>query len=427
MIGGGPAGAVAARVAARTLAAMAGDGWRQRFAVHIFDSAPCSSERIGVSVRIGESIPPAATPLLRRLGLHREVEDGTHLVCPGSISLWNGDRPGHNDFMLDVIGRGYHLDRAAFDRQLLTASERSGAVVHHAARLTRVRPRIGMVIADGGAVTPGRADGPPENSPENSPENQPENQPENPSGNRRDGCGYLLDLSLSGRGRADSVFAADFVIDATGGPAAFARRIGVARNILDDVVFHCAFFDLPSGCDLVSHTLVEAVADGWWYAARLPGHRLIVTFCTDMETTRHLACAEADIWHGLLRRTRWLKTVLPDSVTGAGTLPARIVTRAAPSALLSAVCGDDWLAVGDAASQYDPITSAGITKALMHGEVAGQAAARRLAGGDREGLRAYQRRVFDDFLNFTRVRRHLYGSETRFPDAPFWRRRLGRA
>lgn len=68
-----------------------------------------------------------------------------------------------------------------------------------------------------------------------------------------------------------------------------------------------------------------------------------------------------------------------------------------PSAILSAVVGEDWLAVGDAASSYDAMSSAGITKALMHGQIAGRVLATYLRDADTSALAAYQDRVFQDF------------------------------
>ena len=102
-----------------------------------------------------------------------------------------------------------------------------------------------------------------------------------------------------------------------------------------------------------------------------------------------------------------------------------IITAAAPSSILSAVIGERWLAVGDAASCYDPISAAGITKALMQGEKAGKAVATLMIKGTDDELKNYQTGTFNDFTAFARMRAMHYDNEKRFKDAPFWRRRLG--
>jgi flavin-dependent dehydrogenase len=124
-----------------------------------------------------------------------------------------------------------------------------------------------------------------------------------------------------------------------------------------------------------------------------------------------------------LRRTghvaRWLergKAALADSRTPA--------TALAPSAILSRVVGDRWLAVGDAASACDPVAAQGIVKALCDGEAAADAIAAWFAGAGDAPLLAYQDGVFARFRDYVRLRRHLYGRERRWPQAPFWQNRL---
>jgi flavin-dependent dehydrogenase len=116
---------------------------------------------------------------------------------------------------------------------------------------------------------------------------------------------------------------------------------------------------------------------------------------------------------------RWLergKAALADSVT--------LATALAPSAILSRVVGDRWLAVGDAASACDPVTAQGIVKALSDGEAAADAIAAHLAGAGDAPLLAYQDGVFARFRDYLRLRQHLYGRERRWPQAPFWQNRL---
>jgi flavin-dependent dehydrogenase len=381
IIGGGPAASATALSLMNSLSGPEAPR-TSCCAVHIFcdDNHDC--------VRIGETIPPAATPILRRLNLQHLIEDnGDHLVCPGSISLWNSDIPGHNDFMLDVVGRGYHLDRQKFDRQLLSEAESAGVKVHRGWRLTGAREVDDRLQLD--FSTAGNDD------------------------------------SAAGTAEPGNRVIANFAVDATGKPAAFARRLDVARNTFDEVLFLCGLFDLPENTDMLPLTFVEAVEHGWWYMARLPQNKMIVTFCTDAEAVKAHQWQSAERWLQLLQQTKWLQQNMPASILREPASALNIIIQAAPSAILSAVCGPSWLAVGDAASSYDPITSAGITKALAHGELAGSAIATWLAAGSPDGLKDYQARVFDDFNEYTRVRSLLYRSETRFPKSLFWQKRLG--
>lgn len=103
IVGGGPAGAIAAYVLVRA-------GRR----VLLID-APHPHPR-----KIGESLPAIAGHLLRKLGL-AELLSG-HRPSYGNVSSWAGEELVATDFILDPHGLGVHLDRARFDRDLRAAA-----------------------------------------------------------------------------------------------------------------------------------------------------------------------------------------------------------------------------------------------------------------------------------------------------------------
>ena len=388
IIGGGPAGAATALSFFSALKArLPQKEWASRISVSLYDACVSALSEPNKKIRVGETIPPAASPVLRRLGifdiLERRVEqDEVHLVCPGSISLWNDDKPGYNDFMVDIVGRGYHLNREVFDQQLLEKACDAGVIHQQGWKLTDVKAQK---------------------------------------------CTQQLEFSVHKKNdKSDTTsIDADFVIDATGKSCAFSKRLNVCRNDLDKVIFLCAVIELPQNCNLVTNTLVEAVAQGWWYAARIPNNKIIITLCTDQQGIKEHQWRDSKNWLALFSQTRFLKAQLTKFDIHLTLDDINIVTQSASSSLLSAVCGENWLAVGDAASSYDPISSAGITKALQHGEQAGKALAMLVADGKDDLLQAYQRLVFDDFMQYVDVRNELYASEQRFSASDFWQRRLG--
>ena len=327
--------------------------------------------------RIGEAIPPAAGSVLQRLGLWPAFLAQGHLPSVGSCASWGKAELGYNDFLLDRQGTGWHLDRAAFDAMLAEAAVARGATVWR-----------GCLLRD---VTDAPA------------------------------AAYALSVECGEHGRFN--LTADFLVDATGVGAAAVRRLGVARNQIDCVAVIGSVFALAAPEAVPTQALLEASDYGWWYAARLPGRRLIVALAVDPDQRPYFGAR--DTWMAALRLTRhvalWVDsgeaTHTPDAVPG---------TALAPSAILSRVVGPRWLAVGDAASSYDPISSQGITKALCDGEAAAAAIADALVSGGQARLLDYQDRVFAGFRDYLRLRRHLYGLERRWPDAAFWRHRLFR-
>jgi flavin-dependent dehydrogenase len=96
----------------------------------------------------------------------------------------------------------------------------------------------------------------------------------------------------------------------------------------------------------------------------------------------------------------------------------------ANSSRLADVVGPGWLAVGDAALAHDPLSSQGIASALLLGLAAADAIRDHLDG--RPGaLIPYQNLVQRLSDEYQRGLAYYYRQERRWPDAPFWARRLG--
>ena len=101
-------------------------------------------------------------------------------------------------------------------------------------------------------------------------------------------------------------------------------------------------------------------------------------------------------------------------------LPPRLVP--AGSGCLSKVRGDSWVAVGDAASTFDPLSGQGILKATTNGICAAYAIADRISGDER-GLERYCRDMSRACERYLDIRDEYYDAERRWQRARFWRRR----
>lgn len=326
------------------------------------------------AVRVGESIPPDTRTLLARLGVLEAFRAEGHDPCYGSCSSWGADALGFNDFLFNPHGHGWHLDRRRFDAWLAQRAVAGGATLWTDTRFQGVGPA---------------------------------------------GQGLRLDLR---RGDGESRrLRADLVVDATGFRALLARAMGAEKVFLDRLICVNGFLELAPE-DAYSHlTLLEAVEYGWWYAARLPGGRLAVAVASDGETIRSAGLSAPEGWQAALSATRHLAPALAGSRFVDGSLRA----WPAHSFLLDAPAGDRWLAVGDAASAFDPISSQGIHKALAGGLLAAEALHRRLAG-DPAAFESYTEAIRQSFAHYTANRAHFYARETRWPEADFWRNRRER-
>ena len=95
----------------------------------------------------------------------------------------------------------------------------------------------------------------------------------------------------------------------------------------------------------------------------------------------------------------------------------------AGTSCLSTPYGDNWIAVGDAAYAYDPISSYGITSALASGFYAGQALASTLSGKS-DAMPTYRYIVENAFKAYMQRLMNHYALENRWSNSPFWKNRF---
>jgi flavin-dependent dehydrogenase len=320
------------------------------------------------SFRIGEGLPPTAKPLLARLGLLEPLRAGPHAPAYANRSAWGSGEVSDHDFIRTPHGHGYHLDRVAFDAMLLSLALRAGARVERPARLAG-RPR-----REGGAWR----------------------------------------VPIEGESSAREV-AARFVIDATGRSAAFARAVGVRRQSFDRLVAFSAVVPAAGAADHA--TLAESAPQGWWYTAGLPGRRRVVALLTDADTPAARSARTAEGFHSLLSATKHVHAAAERAPIGD-----RPAATGANSARLAVPYGEGWLAAGDAALAFDPLSSQGILTALYCAEK-GAAAAYHALAGRADALPRYGALLDSIFAGYLHGHRLAYAAERRWTDEPFWRRR----
>jgi flavin-dependent dehydrogenase len=233
-----------------------------------------------------------------------------------------------------------------------------------------------------------------------------------------------FDQSLRAAARArgvefvDRPHAARWVIDCTGRGSAVACKRGARLLGQDRLVAFAATACLETCADADSTTLTESVPDGWWYTARLSGRRRVITFHTDGDLTTCQSARDRRGFLGLLERTRHIRKRLSSYSIPEG-FP---VALPAGGRWLTQAYGEGWVAVGDAAQCYDPLSSQGLMHALEGGMRAAFAVHASLNGDDRH-LRRYQTLLELERLRYERLRRQVYGLERRWTESTFWRRR----
>jgi len=122
VIGGGPAGAAAARLLAQ------------------WDRSVILVGRAASKRAIAESLPPSCTKLLDVLGVRSVIDAAGFVRALGNTVQWGRDDRRSEPF---VGGTGYQVDRARFDELLGDAAQAAGALVVRGATVRGAKPRDG--------------------------------------------------------------------------------------------------------------------------------------------------------------------------------------------------------------------------------------------------------------------------------------------
>jgi flavin-dependent dehydrogenase len=321
--------------------------------------------------RTGESLPPVARRLFADMDLLTEFLAEDHLPCYGNRSIWGTNEPIETDFLRDPDGHGWHLDRTRFDDWLRRAAVRRGARLLLPARFDAIE---------------------------------------------RDGARWRVRVA---RDNGPVELSAPVVIDCGGRRAPAARRVGAKRhNAVERLVCAWALGTERSGNRGAGFSVVEAVEDGWWYTAPVPGRRRVLAHFTDADLLAKRPTGEGT---ALVRRAMATCQIGP-LIEQAVFSPRQSGLTAAHHSFLDVCAGPGWIAAGDASVSFDPISSQGVLHALFSGLGAAEAADRYLTGNP-EALDLYQR-VIDGIKHvYSKRVVGFYTAETRWTAAPFWQRR----
>ena len=314
--------------------------------------------------RIGETLPLSANRLLESIGVWEEFQRDVHLVSPGIVSQWHSSQISES--RLDGTTAGWHLDRNHFDAMLTRRAREQGATIYVDAAIrqcTQMSPSGWSLVVESGSSI----------------------------------------LKLKAR----------WCVDATGRADWFAQRCGAKRRVWDQLVSVIGFGTTTSDD---SRTYLEAAPDGWWYAAKLPGSRFVAAWMTDATSLPRGRGELWGLWYERLKVTTLVQSVFAPTIDGG------LKTRSANTAISSCVQGSNWIAIGDSAASYDPLSSAGICKALEDAHDASRAVLFDLQGFQSE-RRRYALKSEASFEQYLMNRRKYYSQVDRWPESPFWKRR----
>ena len=306
--------------------------------------------------RPGEHVPSSALRPIIDLGVSRGLISDLASDCWEVRSCWGSSEEDVRDSIFEPHGTGLVLSRLAFDAVLSLTAVELGVRILHCTHVFEAKwnDREWQVCA------------------------------------RR-------------RGETHS-FACDFIVDASGRNAPFSETLGARSVCYDRLVGLSAFLEAPATQRPDGYVLVEAAPDGWWYSARLTDH-LVATFMTDGDLINRKHRPLISFWNASLDDAPKTRERLYGLVRSS-----EILCRPAQTQILYPTFWGNRLAIGDAASSFDPLSSQGISKGINDG-IAAASAVRDALDGDREGLRTYAASIHTRFRHYLMLRQHYYRHE----------------
>ncbi|HKD78493.1 MAG TPA: tryptophan 7-halogenase [Candidatus Angelobacter sp.] len=312
------------------------------------------------NVRVGETLPPDVRKPLVELGVWDRFLSSDRLESYGIRSSWESPAARHRDFLFNPYGCGWHVDRARFDAMLAGAAADAGAELLLSAH-------VKSCTMTG------------------------------------DQC--RLDVTHD---KNNVTFSARMLVDATGRKALLASRLGAQADVADRLIGAVTFCKLS---EPAQWALIEAVEDGWWYSAPLPDARMVFAYMTDSDLWN------AGTWHKLIELAP-----LTFERAGRGRIPTPTLVISAGSLVRRPLVGANWIATGDAALAFDPLSGQGVLKSIETATQCAAAIARHFAG-DPNALGSYDNWVQETYQAYLSVRRHFYGAVLHWPNSQFWQRR----
>lgn len=318
--------------------------------------------------RLGETLPPQIKTSLSALGVWPQFLEQKFSSSLEMQWIWgNEEHMFEYNFLRNPYGNPWHVDRRKFDRLLLSHARSSGTeVLLHTSVLSVKKHENGWWV------------------------------------------------KLKDKKKTFTVNC-KFLVDASGQTSSLARILRVKRIRYDNLV---GAVGICRSAEAVKQIfLVEAVESGWWYSCPISSHRLLVGYMTDGDHLAKISKGRKNWWNEeLLQANNTSKRI------GSLTLNQEIKIGSAITGMLEITAGDRWLAVGDAASSFDPLSGAGISKALHFAPKAAKAISAALIG-DMQPIEGYAASVIHDFSEYRKQQQSVYELETRWPDSFFWKRR----
>lgn len=195
------------------------------------------------------------------------------------------------------------------------------------------------------------------------------------------------------------------IVDATGRNRAILKHLGIASESFDNQVAlscHLPYFKHPK---LIHQVFVESFENGWGIVSSLNEQINGMTLYTKKGSPILSQLKDYRNWKELLSSTQMLKDFLIED------LNCKVVGGEANSSKASQITGSNWLAIGDAAISFDPLSSHGISNAIYCANFASNAIKSHITDDAITSFKNYEDTISQVFNEYLKQKSKLYEKE----------------
>ncbi|MEM9821349.1 MAG: FAD-dependent monooxygenase [Bacteroidota bacterium] len=313
---------------------------------------------------LAETLPPSALPLLQNIGLLQLFQQHCIRKTNGYHSVWGSERlKDHNFYFHRPFRHGLKVHKARLLEQLEKQGQFRTFTYKHLLEVQSTQE------------------------------------------------GAQLTYQYKGKVRQ---LKAHVLIDATGRNRALLKWLNISTLDYDT---SCAFsVHLPrKRHPRIKHDVfVESFQEGWGLISGLNEAQNILSIYTNAQSPIFRKASAYPNWPNILQNTQYLKYFLVEDPT------IKVRGKKSNSSKPQQIAGQNWLAVGDAALAFDPLSSHGISNALYTAMCADQLIPLHLQNPATNPFKEYAQSMEEIFRAYLKSKRMLYQSEGRWSDAPFW-------
>jgi flavin-dependent dehydrogenase len=292
----------------------------------------------------GETLPPSALPLLQRLDLLQLFEENSYRKTFGYHSCWGNDQVTNlNFYHHHPFKNGLKIDKQKILNALQETSQPKIIPYDHSASISSENTGAQSI---------------------------------------------LLDEKIEVQGK--------LFVDATGRKRALLKKFNIDSVAFDSLISFSCHLPKIKHPKLVHEVYVESFEQGWGIVSALNEAQNVFSVFTNKGSEIHKQLGRYENWRSVLSNTKYLKDFLVDKIH------PKVIGGNSNSSKPQRVTGKNWLALGDAAMSYDPLSSHGITNAVYTAMIATESIKQKLIDNDSNALKIYEdtiNQIFDQYLS----------------------------